>query len=58
MCGSKILPHTFEIRIALAAEKKKEVTAMVKEEFPDCKESLVMEALTPLHEAWRHKIEN
>jgi hypothetical protein len=32
------------------AETKKEVTAMVKEEFPDCTELLVMEVINPPRE--------
>jgi hypothetical protein len=40
------------------AETKKEVTAMVKEEFPDCKEFLVIEALTPPRETQHLEIEN
>jgi hypothetical protein len=40
------------------AETKKEVTAMVKEEFPDCEEFLVMETLTPPREARHPEVEN
>ena len=40
------------------AETKKEVTAKVKEEFPDCKEFLVMETLTPPRKARHPEIEN
>jgi hypothetical protein len=58
ICGGKIIPHTFKIRIAHAAETKKEVTIMVKEELPDYKEPLVIEVLTPLREVWYPEIEN
>lgn len=40
------------------AKTKKEVTAMVKEEFPDCMELLVMEAINPPREARHPEIEN
>ena len=40
------------------AENKQEVTAKVNEEFPDCKEFLVMETLTPPSEARHPENEN
>jgi hypothetical protein len=40
------------------AETKKEVTAKVNEEIPDCKEVLVMETLTPPREARHPEVEN
>ena len=40
------------------AKIKKEVTAKVKEEFPNYKELLIMEVPTHPHEAWHPENEN